>query len=103
MIRSYKRLKAMAEDLSSFDRILMPLPKSAEDFLPVALSAAEKGTIIHFYDFLHESEFKKAEEKVKKACKEAGLKYKKQGFARCGQHSPRTYRVCLDFEIDQSD
>jgi tRNA (guanine37-N1)-methyltransferase len=99
MIDSYKKLKAMAKKLSSFDRVLMPLPKSAEDFLQVALSAAKTGTIIHFYDFLHESEFSKAEEKVKNACEIAGLNYKKRGFARCGQHSPRTYRVCFDFEV----
>jgi tRNA G37 N-methylase Trm5 len=103
MIDSYKKIKVMTKDISSFDRILMPLPKSAEDFLPVALSAAKKGTIIHFYDFLHETEFEKAEEKVKHACINADIRYKKLGFAKCGQHSPRTYRVCLDFEIDQSD
>lgn len=96
---SYIKIKNMQDDIKCFDRILMPLPKSAEDFLPAALSAARKGTKIHFYDFLHESEFFKAEEKVKKACKKAGLEFKITGFVKCGQHSPRTYRVCLDFVI----
>ena len=39
-----------------FDRILMPLPKGAENFLDVALRAGKKGTIIHFYDFEHEND-----------------------------------------------
>lgn len=82
-----------------FDRIAMPLPKSAENFLPVALKASKKGTIIHFYDFLNESEFDKAEKKVKKACEKAKLKYKLLGIVKCGQHSPRVFRICVDFEI----
>lgn len=39
-----------------FDRIVMPLPKSAEEFLDVALKSAKKGTVIHFYDFLFEED-----------------------------------------------
>jgi len=78
-----------------FDRILMPLPKSAEDFLDIAKLASKKGTIIHFYDFLHEDEFNLAKEKVKKHFK----KVKFLRTVKCGQLSPRKYRVCLDFEV----
>ncbi len=99
MVGSWQKLKSIAEGTRFFDRILMPLPKSAEDFLPAALKAAKKGAIIHFYDFLHEDEFYLAEEKAKRACKNAGLKYKKLDFVKCGQHSPRTFRVCLDFKV----
>jgi len=50
-----------------FDRIAMPLPRSAEDFLDVALKASRKGTIIHFYDFEHESDIPdKSIEKIQK-------------------------------------
>lgn len=82
-----------------FDRILMPLPKSADDFLPTALKAAKKGTIIHFYDFLNENEFEKADEKVKGACKKAKLRCRILNLVKCGQHSPRVFRICVDFEI----
>ena len=34
-----------------FDRIIMPLPKGAENFLDVAFAAAKNGSIIHLYDF----------------------------------------------------
>lgn len=83
-----------------FDRILMPLPKSAEDFLDTALMASKKGTIIHFYDFLHEKDVpKKAIEKIEKACKKAKRKYKVLNYVKCGQHSPRTFRICVDVKI----
>ncbi len=82
-----------------FDRILMPLPKNAEDFLDTALKASKKGTIIHFYDFLHQDHFPLAEQKVAEACKEAKKKFKVLNFTKCGQQSPRTFRICLDFKV----
>ncbi|MEA3431014.1 MAG: class I SAM-dependent methyltransferase family protein [Nanoarchaeota archaeon] len=84
---------------TKFDRILMPLPKSAEDFLPIALLASKKGTIIHFYDFLNDKEFNKAKQKVKNACKRANIKYKSLNLVKCGQHAPHVYRICFDFKI----
>ncbi len=82
-----------------FDRILMPLPKSAEDFLDSALSASKKGTIIHFYDFLNEKEFDLAYKKIEKACSKNNMKYKILTLVKCGQHAPKVYRICVDFQI----
>jgi len=83
-----------------FDRILMPLPKSAEDFLDLALSAIKKNGTIHFYDFLHIDDIPKAAlSKIKKACKTAGKKYKTLSWNKCGSHAPRTYRICVDFKV----
>lgn len=82
-----------------FDRIIMPLPKSAEDFLDIALSVAENGAIIHFYDFLHEDFFADAWKKIKKACVLAKKQCKILRTVRCGQYSPRTYRICVDFVV----
>ncbi|MBI5073021.1 class I SAM-dependent methyltransferase family protein [Candidatus Woesearchaeota archaeon] len=82
-----------------FDRILMPLPKSSEEFLDVALAVSKKGTIIHCYDFLHEDHFNDAVQKIENACKIAKKKCKILGIFKCGQHSPRTFRICVDFEI----
>ena len=82
-----------------FDRILMPLPRGAEYYLNTALKASKKGTIIHFYDFLHESEFSKAKEKIKTACQKAKKKHKILSLAKCGQFGPGIYRICVDFTI----
>ena len=83
-----------------FDRILMPLPKQADTFLDVALAISKKGTIIHLYDFVMESDFPKITvDKIENACKQAKLKYKVLDFVKCGQHSPKFNRVCVDFQI----
>ncbi|MCX8147126.1 MAG: 50S ribosomal protein L11 methyltransferase, partial [Candidatus Woesearchaeota archaeon] len=39
-----------------FDRIVMPLPRGAENFLDVALNAIKKNGTIHFYDFEEEKD-----------------------------------------------
>ncbi len=83
-----------------FDRILMPLPKSAEIFLALALKYIKKGGIIHFYDFLHEDEFNLAADKIEKACKISNKKFKIIRIIKCGQYSPGFYRVCTDFSVD---
>ena len=82
-----------------FDRILMPLPRSAEDFLETALSAIKSNGIIHFYDFEFESEFKKGEDKVMHACKAAGKRCKILETVKCGQNGPRYFRICVDFQV----
>jgi tRNA (guanine37-N1)-methyltransferase len=40
-----------------FDRVLMPLPERAAEFLPVAASSAKMGGIIHYYIHVREDEF----------------------------------------------
>ena len=83
-----------------FDRILMPLPKGGENFLTLALEYIEDRGMVHFYDFEHENEFFKAEEKVKKACDTSKRRCTIIDVVRCGQYSPRFYRICVDFILD---
>ncbi|MBR9677660.1 class I SAM-dependent methyltransferase family protein [Candidatus Woesearchaeota archaeon] len=82
-----------------FDRVLMPLPKSAEDFLDVALTAVKKGSMVHFYDFLQEKEFDQAREKVLSACKRNNIKCEIVDVVKCGQYAPYTFRISVDFKI----
>lgn len=82
-----------------FDRILMPLPKSAADYLDIALKAAKKGATIHFYEFQKENETDKSIEKIKKACAKAKKKCKILQTIKCGQHSPREFRFCIEFKV----
>lgn len=83
-----------------FDRVLMPLPKSAEDFLDIALSKLKNGGILHFYDFLHENDFGDSEKKVIEAAKRCRKKAKILGFTKCGQFGPGKFRVCIDAKIE---
>ncbi|MBI2128676.1 class I SAM-dependent methyltransferase family protein [Candidatus Woesearchaeota archaeon] len=90
--------KVVPELNKKFDRILMPLPKGAENFLDLALSAAKKRAIIHFYDFLKEGEFEKGIGKIDKVCKKLKRPYEIMNIVKCGQYKPREFRVCIDFE-----
>lgn len=82
-----------------FDRILMPLPKGAENFLDLALSAAKKGAIIHFYDFLNGEKFEKGMKKINSACEKSNIHCKILNIVKCGQYKPREFRVCIDFML----
>ncbi len=92
--------KVLTKINKKFDRILMPLPKGAESFLPLALTKIKKNGIIHFYDFLAEDELSKAKEKINKACKTTKKKCRILKIVKCGQFSPRKYRVCADIKIN---
>ncbi|MBN2141882.1 class I SAM-dependent methyltransferase family protein [Candidatus Woesearchaeota archaeon] len=83
-----------------FDRILMPLPKNASEYLDVALAAAKKGATIHMYEFQNENETHKSIQAIKDACDKAGRKYTLLGIFKCGQNSPRAYRFCFDFKVE---
>ena len=78
-----------------FSRIIMPLPKSAENYLKYALMVSKKGTVVHFYDFQPEGHFKNSLEKIKKHAK----KFKILNIKKCGQSSPKMFRICVDFKV----
>lgn len=93
-------VRAVTPELNKqFDRILMPLPKSAGDFLDVALSAAKENANFHFYDFQHENEFHLSSAKIRNACMKNKKKCQIIRIVKCGQSSPREFRICVDFSI----
>ena len=83
-----------------FDRVIMPLPKSGEDYLDLALKYIKKNGTVHFYDFLHEGEFDRAHEKIMKACIKARKRCAISLTIKCGQYSPGFYRICVDFCVN---
>lgn len=85
--------------LGRFDRVLMPLPKGAETFLDVALAAAAKGAMVHFYSFLHEDEQGQAAVWVRAACKRAKRTCRVLCSVTCGQQAPHVHRYCTDFKV----
>ena len=82
-----------------FDRIVMPLPKEAENYLGLALSKIKKNGIIHFYSFSEENQIKKINNKIKKECKKQKKKCNILKITRCGQFSQRVFRICVDFKV----
>jgi len=82
-----------------FDRILMPLPKGAENYLDLALTKAKNNTIIHFYTFSEEDNYGKIKTIIKNSCKTKKMKCNILKIIKCGQFSPRVFRICIDFRV----
>jgi len=81
-----------------FDRIIMPLPKGAGNFLDTALNALNDGGIIHYYGFLYNKEI--FAEEVKKQCENLGYTAEILDVVACGAYSPRIDRICVDLKIN---
>jgi tRNA (guanine37-N1)-methyltransferase len=82
-----------------YDRILMPLPKTAGEFLEHTLQVIQKnshGFWLHFYDFLHEDKFEQAVEKIQTSSKKVGFELSQVSIHTCGCQGIRTYRICVD-------
>lgn len=82
-----------------FDRIVMPLPKTSEDFLDVALKKVKEKGMVHLYAFLREGELKEYTKKVREICKQEKGRIRIIRLVKCGQFSPSVFRVCLDIKI----
>lgn len=74
----------------------MPLPKTGEIFLPLALTKAKRGAIIHLYAFLEEDKIKQEIKRIKDICCKNKHKIRILRKVICGQFSPYMVRVCLD-------
>ena len=82
-----------------FDRIVMPLPKTGDFFLDVALKHAKPDTVIHFYTFLDEKDINKEVAKIKERCKNLKHPVRILRKVKCGQFSPGKIRLCLDMKV----
>jgi tRNA (guanine37-N1)-methyltransferase len=85
--------------LGKFDRIIMPMPHNADDYLEAAINASKKGATIHFYDFELESEVDKGVEKMKKVAEKVKRKFKLIEAVKTGMPGPRKYRYSYDFKL----
>jgi len=93
-------VRKICPKLGKFNRIIMPLPLGAEDFLDVAFNCIKKNGIIHFYSWGDESEMfvnstkilkqkaKAAKRKIRIVCKKKVLPY-----------APKKWKVCLDVKV----
>ncbi len=81
-----------------FDRILLPLPKTGDAFLSLALSKARSKALVHLYAFLDENDIKRYTLNMKKL---SGNRVRMVRIVKCGQFSPGTYRVCFDLKVEK--
>ncbi len=84
-----------------FERIVMPLPKTGEDFLPLAFSRIKPQGFIHLYSFLDEKDISAYMKKIKEIAKKSGRAIRILRSVRCGQFSPGTFRVCFDIKVEK--
>jgi tRNA (guanine37-N1)-methyltransferase len=82
------------------DRVLMPLPKDAHDFLDVAYAGARDGGMVHFYTFAGISDpFREAAEKAESAAKASGVRIEIASQRIVRPYSPQTVQVVLDLIV----
>lgn len=83
-----------------FERVVMPLPKTGEEFLDLALNMVKKKGIVHYYAFLGEENMEKEIEKIKKICKKNKRKSQVVNWRKCGSFAPGVFRVVYDLKIE---
>ena len=91
--------KVLPKINKKFDRIIMPLPKTADNFLDIALDKINKNGIINFYCFSEENKYDKIIKLINDECKKKKMQCKILNIVKCGQYSPRVVRICVDFKV----
>jgi len=97
-------VKKLAPEIAAlegkFDRILMPIPKTSEDFLETCMSVIKKGGIIHFYYFgERETPFREAEKRIKKTAEKLKKKYNIVFKRKVRPFSAKIVQVVVDFRV----
>lgn len=82
------------------DRVTMPLPKGAQDFLDVAFVGVKDGGIVHFYSFSGiEKPFEEARAVVERAARKCGVGIEIVSERIVRPYSPQTVQVVLDIRV----
>jgi len=83
-----------------FDRVLMPLPKGAADYLDLAISCLKEGGILHFYHWAREGDlFSEAEVLIKAAAERMNRRAEILDRIRVLPYGPRIWKVRVDARI----
>jgi tRNA G37 N-methylase Trm5 len=91
---------ALKKFSKQFDRVAMPLPKSAADFLPLVLKNAAKGCVVHYYAFTHaKNAFQKVLEDLRKESRKQSVKITVLGKRVVVESAPGEVEVAVDFMI----
>ncbi len=84
---------------TEYDRIAMPLPLSAGQYVQIALKVLKSKGTLHFYDFKKKKEFHLALKELQEKCALAGREVLESSIIKCGHVSPGKYRLCVDARI----
>ena len=82
------------------DRIAMPLPKGAFEFLDAAFAAADEGCVVHFYSMVEKAEGTEGlKEKILEAAKKAGREIEFVFEKEVRPYSASIIQVVIDFRV----
>ena len=80
-----------------FDRVLMPLPKGANEYLDLAVPKVKCEGVLHFYHWAHEDDlWSEAEVLVKDIADNLGRKVEFIDHQQVSLYSPRVYKIRVD-------
>mgnify|MGYP002395613479 CR=1 FL=1 len=84
----------------TFDRVLMPLPKDAADYLDTAIPCLREEGILHFYHWAHERDlFSETEDLIRTAARRMGRHTEFLDRVRVLPYGPRTWKVRVDARV----
>ncbi len=90
-------IRQVKDKIGKFDRIIMPLPETAYEFLPEAFAVAKKGAVIHLYAISSEKTmFKDIEDKISE---QVNLRYKVIDKQRVLPFGVRLWKVRIDIKV----
>lgn len=98
-------VRKVAPKLERPDRIIMPLPGSADAFLELALERVTDGGTVHYYRFgeqdpeTGEMDWGAVETEVETAAAAVGREVEVVHREVCGHYAPYIERVCLDLRV----
>jgi len=82
-----------------FDRILMPAPYSAEEFVYLVKDKIKVGGIVHYYTFASQNEEDVLPNKVKEIFKENKMEVEVLKVKECGSFAPYVNRYVIDLKV----
>jgi tRNA (guanine37-N1)-methyltransferase len=90
--------------LNAVDRVVMPLPEKAYEYLDIAVKALQESQgVVHYYDFIHagrgESSIDKGVDKVDKKLGALGVEYMVTASRIVRMVGPRWYQIVLDIQV----
>ncbi len=90
---------AVKRSAECYDRIVMPLPGHAGEFLETALRVLKPGGAVHFYDFKIRGSFETSSELISAKAQQLGRRINASNTVVCGHSSPQRFRICVDATI----
>lgn len=83
-----------------FDRVVMPSPSNAHEFLDVAIKCLKKGGWIHFYTINREGEEDAGKELLAKAAEKLGRNAINAESRKVLPYAPRMWKRCVEAQIN---